>query len=267
VNNAYAWYVRGAHHAAMCRTSVESVLKADHNAHCMVITDERNPSWDVPGATLQYIDDGLPIMLANLEAQVSALASAWVDHFDRLTLLDTDTILLKPIQPLGDIAFTWRDSIGLDDDGEKVEGIASRMPYNYGVIVAQPNLKSFEALIWIRERIRVMHDTHQKWYGNQLAVVELAGPRPDSGSSVDRRQIPWRLTKLGKEISIGKLPCETHNFTPQTPDDDLTGKYLAHFKGKKRDLMRVYANRLGLGWYVQEPPKPALQDFSMVASL
>lgn len=252
MNHAYSWFVRGAHHAAMCRTSVEAVKKADPRAHCIVVTDERNPPWEVPGAVLQYIDAGMPIMLANLEAQVSALASAWVDHYESLTLLDTDTILLKRIPTMGDIAFTWRDSIGVDDDGEKVEGVASRMPYNYGVIVANPGIKAFEAMIWIRERIRVMHAGHQKWYGNQLAVVELAGPRPAEGQSTDTRKIPWRLTKLGKEIRVGKLPCELYNYTPQTPEENVSGKYVLHFKGNKRDLMRVYANRLGLGWYADD---------------
>lgn len=251
-NSSYAWFVRGAKHAAMCRTSVESVKKADPGAQCVVVTDEHNPSWKIPDVVLQYIDPGMPIMLANLEAQVSALASAWVDHYEKLTLLDTDTIVLKPLLTSGDIAFTWRDSIGTDDDGEKVEGIANRMPYNYGVIVCNPGIRSFEALIWIRERVRVMHPGSQQWYGNQLAAVELAGARPVKDAEVSIRSIPWRLTKLGKQIRVGKIPCETCNYTPQTPDEDVSGKYVLHFKGKRRDLMKVYAERLGLGWYVND---------------
>jgi hypothetical protein len=251
-NSAYAWFVRGAHHAAMCRTSIESVKRADPNAHCIVVTDEYNPPWEVPGAVLQYIDPGMPIMLANLEAQVSALASAWVDDFECLTLLDTDTLLLKPMRPFGDIAFTWRDSIGVDDDGEKVEGIANRMPYNYGVIIANPGIRAFESLLWVRERIRQMHASHQQWYGNQLAVAELAGPRPKEGGAITQRRLPWRLTALGKSVNIGKLPCEQFNWTPQTVDEDVSGRYVLHFKGKKRGLMGLYAKRLGLGWYVEE---------------
>ena len=38
--NLYAWFVRGAEHAAMCRTSVESARKADSGAQCVVVTDE-----------------------------------------------------------------------------------------------------------------------------------------------------------------------------------------------------------------------------------
>lgn len=246
-NSAYAWFVRGEVHAAMCRTSVESVKKADPGARCYVMTDEANPSWKIPGIQLNHIDSGMPIMLANLEAQIGALAAAWTDGFERLTFLDTDTLLLKPIEAHGDIAFTWRDSIGLDDDGEKVEGIASRMPYNYGVIVACPGIRSFEALVWIRERIRVMHFNHQQWYGNQLAVAELAGARPASGSEIVARTIPWKLTRHGKKLTVGKIPCETFNYTPQQPDEDVSGKYVLHFKGAKRALMSVYAEKLGIG--------------------
>src|SRR6185295_2217377 len=180
--NVYAWFVRGAQHAAMCRTSVEAVKKADPTGRCVVVTDEDNPAWEIPNVLLLHVEPSMPIMLANLEAQVSAMAFAWTENAERITLLDTDTLLLKPFEPFGDLTLTWRDSIGLDDDGEKVEGIADRMPYNYGVIAARPGIKSFEAMLWIRERIRAMHANHQKWYGNQLAVVELAGPRPESGT-------------------------------------------------------------------------------------
>lgn len=250
-NSAYAWFVRGESHAAMCRTSVESVKKADPGARCYVVTDEVSSTWSIPDVQLMHIESGMPIMLANLEAQVAALAAAWTDGFERLTLIDTDTIVLKPIVCFGDLAFTWRDSIGLDDDGEKVEGIANRMPYNYGVIIAKPGIRAFEALIWLRERIRGMHSTHQCWYGNQLAAAELAGPRPktDCGGQLDERRIPWKITAHGKALQIGKLPCERFNYTPQTAVENIDDKYVLHFKGKKRALMKDYAALCGLGWY------------------
>lgn len=245
----YAWFVRGAAHAAMCRTSIESVKKADAAARCIVVTDEPSQSWEIPGAALYHIAPGMPIMLANLEAQVTAMSVAWTENDESLTLLDTDTLLLKPLPCFGDIAFTWRDSIGLDEEGEKVEGIADRMPYNYGVIVARPGIRSFEALIWLRERIRSMHESSQKWYGNQLAAVELAGRRPERGSQLAPRTIPWRLTSHGKSLQVGKLPCETFNYTPQKANEDVSEKYVLHFKGGKRALMEGYARQLGIGWY------------------
>ncbi len=131
------------------------------------------------------------------------------------------------------------------------------MPYNYGVVITRPGLKSFEAMIWLRERIRKMHGNHQKWYGNQLAVNELAGGRPQSGMQIVERRIPWKLTQLGKPIQVAKLPCETHNYTPQSVDEDYSSKYVLHFKGAKRHLMKLYALRMGLGWYVTEAAEAA----------
>lgn len=252
LTNSYAWFVRGATHAAMCRTSVESVKKADPKARCIVVTDERQHDWDIPGVLHLQIDEGLPIMLANLEAQVSAMSAAWNDNHEQIVFLDTDTLMLKPMECFGDIAFTYRDNVGIDDNGEKVEGVAARMPFNYGVVIARPSLKSFEAMLWIRERIRSMHYTHQHWYGNQLAAAELGGRMPDKDVEIVDRVIPWKLTKAGKTLQVGKIPCERFNYTPQALDEDVTEKFVLHFKGARRDLMKPYAERLGLNWYVQD---------------
>jgi hypothetical protein len=93
-----------------------------------------------------------------------------------------------------------------------------------------------------------MHIGHKKWYGNQLAMAELAGPRPDSGSRTDVRQIPWMLTEHGMDISIEKVPCERYNYTPMKVGENIEGKHVLHFKGASRGLMESYAKRLGLSW-------------------
>ncbi len=251
IYSTYAFFVRGAEHAAMCRTSIEAVKKADKFSKCIVVTDDGQKFDD---ALVLNIAPGMPIMLANLEAQV--LVREYVRD-ENVFFLDTDTLLLKHFEPQPfDILFTWRDSIGLDDDGEKVEGIADRMPYNYGVMAVACTLGGKEALIWMRERIRVMHDTHKKWYGNQLAAAELGGARPESGIAYSSRKIPWKLTSLGREITVAKYPCTEYNYTPQKADEDVSGKYVLHFKGKKRHLMAGYAKSLGLGWHLPEPKVP-----------
>lgn len=244
--NHYAWFVRGEKHAAMCRTSIASVRKADPDARCIVVSDEENPQWKVDAIRLTC--DPAPLMLANLEAQINALSYAWGHDAEQITFLDTDTILLRPFTYYGVINFTWRDNIGEDEVGTKIEGIAARMPYNYGVIAARPSLSAFECFIWMRERIRAMQPAHQHWYGNQLAAVELAGPRPQSGCDATARKIPWKLTSKGKMVTIGKLPCAIYNYTPQRAGEDVSDKCVLHFKGRRRDLMGVYARALELPW-------------------
>jgi hypothetical protein len=255
--HTYAYFVRGARHAAMCATSIESVRKADPRASFIVATDEPDRQWQIPYATICQFDPGLPIMLANLEAQCSILATR--NYGEQVTFLDTDILMLEPLPqvPGATLTITWRDHVLVGDDGEKIAGIASQMPYNYGVLRAVSSYSALEAMIWMRERIRKMHEGHQKWYGNQLALFELAGPRPEDGVRVDARRIPWLLTKLGNPINIAKLPGSRWNYTPAQVGERLHGtRSILHFKGKARGLMESYAKRLELPWAV-EPEREA----------
>ena len=249
--NTYAYFVRGAKHAALCRTSMESVSKADKNAYFIVATDEANRNWTIPGASLHEFSSGLPIMLANLEAQCSILATRLRGGGD-ITFLDTDILMLEALPRIAgaDLTITWRDHALVGDDGEKIEAVASAMPYNYGVLRATASYACLEAFIWMRERIRKMHEGHQKWYGNQLALYELAGARPESGMRIDARNIPWMLTKMGNSVRIAKLPGERWNWTPSQVGQKIHGSHsILHFKGKARPLMESYAAKLGLEWH------------------
>jgi len=239
---AYCWFVRGERHAAMARVSIESVRKADPGSKCIVVADD-----DVNiAAPIHQMPGGMPIMLANLEAQFRAML-LYPD--EDIVFLDTDTLVLEPIVPAdATLTITWRDHVRTED-GAKVEGIASEMPYNYGVLIARKCSLAIDAIIWMRERIRKMHPRLQAWYGNQLALFELAGPRPESGIRIDKRRIPWTLTQYGNEIEIAKVPCETWNYTPSRVGEPLEGKKVLHFKGHARALMESYAKRLGLVWY------------------
>jgi len=239
----YCYFVRGQKHADLAKLSIASVRKVDKKAQVHIWTDEPAPQWKLDGAVF-HIPSGMPIMLANLEAQVAALFTA--NPESPIVFIDSDTLLIGQLPHDGDLTVTWRDHVGLDEDGDKVEGIAQQMPYNYGVMVANFSQRTAEAFIWMRERIRVMHQRHQMWYGNQLALAELAGPAPEHGCATEKRHIPWMLTQHGNPLTVHKIPCDLYNYTPQGPDDNLTGIRLLHFKGGSRGLMQGYAERLGI---------------------
>jgi hypothetical protein len=241
----YFWFVRGAEHAAMCRQSIASVRKVDTWARCFVVTDEPQHDWDV-GVGVYKIEPGRPIMLANLEAQVVALGVAIPN--EPVVFLDTDVLLVRPLpMSRADLLVTWRDHVGVIDD-EKIEGVAAQMPYNYGVMVAEPNARVLEAFIWMRERVRKMHSGYKQWYGNQLALAELCGPKPADGEpAITHRSIPWSVSSVpGYGISVARVPCDIYNYTPQAADEDISSKVALHFKGKRRELMPHYAERLGV---------------------
>jgi hypothetical protein len=252
----YAYFVRGAKHAAMCRTSIESVKKADPDSRFIVMTDEKDRNWSIPEASIHQFEAGMPIMLANLEAQCLALSMA--QYGEAVTFLDTDILMLEPLPTIegSHMTITWRDHALVGDEGEKIEAVAASMPYNYGVIKAVSCWRTQEAFIWLRERIRKMRGEHQQWYGNQLALFELAGQRPSGGNRTDSRRIPWTLTSAGATIRIAKIPGERWNWTPSKVGERLHGvRSVLHFKGRVRGLMESYAKRLDLPWYVEAQEK------------
>lgn len=249
----FVWFIRGHAHALMCETSIAAARRVDSRAECHVYSDDPSIGELAGGATLHAMEPGQPIMMANLEAQVRAIYDTRPG--EHVAFLDTDVLLLQP--PMTDLfqydlAVTWRDHAVLDAAGQPVVGIAETQPYNYGVILAQAGLPAMESFLWMRERVRRMSSNLKAWYGNQVALAALAGPRPERGSQLDRRAIPWSPTARGNIVKILKLPCEHWNYTPQEPGENLNGRGAVHFKGAKRHLMPIYAEAMGLPWRVPQ---------------
>lgn len=237
----YAWFVRGQAHSAMARVSMAAVRRVDRSATLVVATDD--PEVTVPDAQMVRFEPGLPMMVANIEAQLHVLAPRRSDVW----FLDTDVLLLREPPHLndGEICITWRDNLGgkLSDIKE-----VDVMPYNFGVVGIKPGLRTIEAWLWTRERIRVMSPHLQDWYGNQVALAGLAGPRPIDGEATDLRSIPWKMSEPGPSVAVRKIPGDTWNYTPAEPDEDISARAALHFKGHSRGLMAGYAIGLGLDW-------------------
>ena len=260
----YIYFVRGEMHAAMAQVSIASLSKADPAAKPIVMTDDL---WALEKASLRQVaevrwiegDRDRPMMLVNLDAQCAAIAS--LENGEAAVLLDTDTIVLQmmPLEVPDNLVVTWRDRIGTDAEGKPQVGIAQVMPYNYGVIGVRGGYKTLQAFMWMRERIRTMSPGLQQWYGNQVALAALCGPRPESGTVTDLRAIPWTLTSHGDLVAIRKVEGSRYNYTPQQVGERIHGmRSILHFKGKKRGLMKAYAERLSLPWFdILNPPQQA----------
>ena len=260
----YIYFVRGEMHAAMAQVSIASLAKADPASNPVVMTDDLSV-LENPGlckvAQVRWLEGerGRPMMLVNLDAQCAAIAS--LERGEPAVLLDTDTIVLQmlPLEVSDNLVVTWRDRIGTDAEGKPQVGIAQSMPYNYGVIGVRGGYKTLQAFMWMRERIRTMSPGLQQWYGNQVALAALCGPRPESGTVTDLRAIPWTLTSHGDTVAIRKVEGSRYNYTPQQVGERIHGmRSILHFKGKKRGLMKVYAERLSLPWFdILDPPQQA----------
>src|SRR5262245_17719924 len=123
----FVYWVRGREYLELAKLSAESAKKL---GACKIYVYTDDPSLDDP--CLNHLPPGRPAMVANLDAQIHALAT--VPSGARVLFLDADTLIRKPFPFTdADLYVTWRDHVGMQN-GEKVVGIAKEQPYNYGVV-------------------------------------------------------------------------------------------------------------------------------------
>lgn len=180
-----------------------------------------------------------PLMVANLVAQ----AHFTLKYLDLPTaFLDTDVLLTRrlDVPPAVDLAVTLRRHVAVSEQGEELgQDVAKAMPYNYGVILANPTLGAIEAILWLRDRVRKLTPEYQGWYGNQVALRELLGFEPDRHPPyVVKRSMPWA------DILVSILDAAVYNYSPEHPDEDLVNRRVLHLKGDRKKMMPRYLERI-----------------------
>lgn len=233
------YWIRGVEFAALARLSIASVRKVYPSARVYIYTDDAENTPAIEDTTRCALPPGRPAMVANLDAQLLHLNLA--DYGQQVLFLDADVLVKKPIEmSVGmDVLVTWRKSVG---PGDGKDDVAALMPYNYGVVGAVVSVKTREAWTWMRAQVLNMSPTEQNWYGNQLAIAALVGAPPESGRGIKNVPIAWSLRDLGGAgVNVEQQPCETHNFTPQAEGEDVSDKFVLHFKGDRKHMMEAYA--------------------------
>ncbi len=228
------YWIRGADYAEMAVKSAESMKRVYEGARVFVYADmlhEILESSAVDESIVIPYFNSTPHMIANLQAQVHYCLSS---NFDRRSLLvDADTIAVSPA-PLDsekpwDLLCTWRDHVARDDEGQKIVGAAQQMPYNYGILALENTQGAREAMLWMRDRLKFMSAQLQAWYGNQWALRELVGGSiRDTVPYQTTRQTPW------SQIEVRVERCDKWNYTPESADEDIAGKYFVHPKGERK---------------------------------
>lgn len=231
------YWVRGKEFSDLARLSIASVAKVYPHAHVFVYTDDEDNTPHIEGTIRCTLPAGRPAMVANLDAQLLHLNTS--DYGTHVLFLDADVLVKKPIDLICavDVFVTWRHSA----TGEGKDQLAALMPYNYGVVGAVVNAKTREAWTWMRAQVLNMGPSDQNWYGNQLAIAALVGAPPESGSEIKTVPISWSLRDLGTPLVVQQHPCETHNFTPKAEGEDVSDKFVLHFKGNRKQMMTSYA--------------------------
>lgn len=123
-------------------------------------------------------------------------------------ILDTDVVIQNDIGKVFafdfDLALTVRDKPILDPNGVD---LAQVMPYNTGVMFSRSKQFWAECRQWLVRQSQQALD----WYGDQMAVAALAG-----------------------RYKVLKLHCDNFNYSPETEEEDVSMRYVVHYKGERR---------------------------------
>jgi hypothetical protein len=153
----------------------------------------------------------LPFRIPLMPYRLKHLAS--FPHTD-LLIIDTDVIAMAPVnevwaQPF-DVALTKRD-YSLHDGAVPLD-----MPYNTGVMFSRSQAFWQESYEWLMTQSA----ERQRWYGDQLAVAEVA----ERGA-----------------YKVLDLPCDDYNWSPNSRSDTSNAKFW-HYKGAIRKKW-IYEHR------------------------
>ena len=236
------YWVRGEEYAGLAVRSAETMKRVYDGAKVIIYADREWPVFaggSVDEVICLPIQEIMPPMIANVHCQVHYVVNK---GFDRLTLFcDADVLAVKKADLsllTQDLIVTKRDHVYLDENGEKLVGVARPMPYNYGVLLANPTMEAKEIFIWMRERLVKMGSHLQDWYGNQWALRELVGGSMDEQAPREvKRAMAWG------PVSIKVEDCSTWNYLPHD-DEPINNKYFVHVKGGDKVRFHEIADEL-----------------------
>jgi len=125
-----------------------------------------------------------------------------------ILVLDTDVIVQKDITKVFafdfDVALTWRDGPVWADSGQD---LAKIMPINCGVMFSRSPAFWQHCWEWSKEH-------PGGWYSDQFAVAAN-----------------WR------RFNVLRLNCDNFNHTPNSKSEDVSKRYVVHYKGKRKEWM------------------------------
>lgn len=193
---------------------IESVRRHMPGVGLVQMTNPSTPS--LPGVdTRQEMDyRGEGFMVYRL-AHLASLAA------EEAILLDTDVLLQGDLRHVFDdpfdVALTRRDDVIL----LKGRDITPEQPYNTGVMFSR------SPAFWRAAGADCLtrSDSERRWFGDQLAIARVAA---------------------GGQFAVQELPCARYNYSPAEPDEDLSGRLVVHYKGKRKPWMAMHARHLGV---------------------
>lgn len=200
------------------RIMVAYARRAMPDARIVHLTDQETAPIIGVDEVIRNDYDGIHLMTFRL-AQFACLRPCEV------VFLDTDVIMEKDLGPLFsagfDAALTRRNNVIRDPTGINA---AEVMPYNTGVMLSKPSGWDLWYNAW--KYCETLPDATQRWWGDQYAIKAVAKAAP---------------------LRILELPCDLYNYSPDREEEDLSERFIVHYKGqRKRWMVRRAREELGL---------------------
>ena len=157
-----------------------------------------------------------------------------VKKYGPTLFLDADMLLLQDIDEFveinkHDMSVTIRSESTLkvklhEDHKKKYPKLFNKtfgevMPYNAGIYFC----KEKYVLEFMLNSFKKMPKEYFSWYGDQIALDML---------------------NKNKKFNIKIFDNNKYNFTPKTIDEDISDKYILHFKGRRRNLLIPYFKKI-----------------------
>lgn len=186
----------------LTRVMIASARRAMPGIKVKMLTDDRTPPIESADEVLRRPIAGMPWIV-------------WVCDFcakldGEVLYLDTDVVIQKDLRAL----FRVPADVVLPYRGPKVVD-GRQQPFLFGVVA----YRTREFWDEVRDRVKAMPDPiDQGWWGSQVAVFEM-----------------WMEENNGRgKWKISSVPCSEYNYTPRDPHEDPQGKWMLHYKGRKR---------------------------------
>ena len=157
-----------------------------------------------------------------------------VKKYGPTLFLDADMLLLQDIDEFveinkHDMSVTIRSESTLkvklhEDHKKKYPKLFNKtfgevMPYNAGIYFC----KEKYVLEFMLNSFKKMPKEYFSWYGDQIALDML---------------------NKNKKFNIKIFDNNKYNFTPKSIDEDISDKYILHFKGRRRNLLIPYFKKI-----------------------
>ena len=199
-----AFLLVGEEQMPLAERMVASVRRVMRTVPIIQMRDEKTP--EVPGI---YASKVIPWNGAHLMTyRLQHLAEM---RREDMMIVDTDVIVQQDMRRVFgspfDVALTKREGPILDPQGID---IAKLMPYNTGVMFSKCPAFWRDCYEWCSNAPEPI----QKWWGDQLAVKTIA-----------------------PSYRVRELPCDIYNYSPNHPDEDISGRAVLHYKGNRKDWM------------------------------